>query len=379
MNFKVYRGLFYVREENMNDTSYMKRAIALAENGEGWVNPNPMVGAVIVKNGRIIGEGYHQKCGTPHAERNALAACTESPEGATLYVTLEPCCHYGRTPPCTDAILKSGIAKVVIGSNDPNPKVAGKGAALLKNAGIAVEEGFLKAECDRLNPVYFHFITTGTPYLVMKYAMTLDGKIATATGASKWITQETARLDVQRLRHKYRGIMVGIGTVLKDNPLLTCSLKSGKNPTRIICDSHLRLPFDSQICQTAQEVPTIIATTIQDSVKKSKLEELGTKVLTVPEQDGMVNLQVLMQRLGKLEIDGILLEGGGQLNYSALKTGLVQEVYAYVAPKIFGGAEAKTPVEGQGVLAPDQGFLFSAPEVTVLDDDLCLRYHVRKD
>ena len=261
----------------MNDTSYMKRAIALAKKGEGWVNPNPMVGAVIVKNGCIVGEGYHQQCGKPHAERNALVSCTESPEGATLYVTLEPCCHYGRTPPCTDAILKSGITKVVIGSNDPNPKVAGKGMMLLKAAGITVKEGVFKSKCDQLNPVYFHFVTTGIPYLVMKYAMTLDGKTSTASGVSPWITGESARLDVHRLRHKYSGIMVGIGTVLKDDPLLTCRLKNGKNPIRIICDSHLRIPLDCQISQTAKDVPTIIATTVSDEEKKLNWKRWGQK------------------------------------------------------------------------------------------------------
>ena len=363
----------------MNDEDYMRRAIALAKKGEGWVNPNPMVGAVIVKNGRIIGEGYHQKCGEPHAERNALASCTEPPEGAALYVTLEPCCHYGRTPPCTDAILESGIAKVVIGSGDPNPKVAGKGAALLKAAGVDVEEGFLKEECDRLNPVYFHFIQTGLPYLVLKYAMTLDGKTAAVTGASRWVTGETARRDVHRLRNRYSGIMAGLGTVLADDPLLTCRLTNGRNPTRILCDSRLRLPLDSQICRTAKEVPTIMAAAAADGDKKARLEEMGVKVLTIPEKDGMVDLPILMQRLGKLEIDSILLEGGGQLSYSALKAGLVQEVYAYVAPKIFGGAEAKTPVEGPGVLSPDQAFQFFDPEVTALDDDLRLRYRVRKE
>lgn len=363
----------------MDDTDFMKHAIALAKKGEGWVNPNPMVGAVIVKNGRVIGEGYHQKCGRPHAERNALASCIESPEGATLYVTLEPCCHTGRTPPCTDAILESGITRVVIGSGDPNPKVARKGVSLLRAAGITVEEGFCKAECDRLNPVFFHFITTGLPYLVIKYAMTLDGKAAAVTGLSRWITGKAARLDVHRLRHRYSGIMVGIGTVLTDDPLLTCRLESGKNPTRIVCDSRLRLPLDSQICRTAKEVPTLVATTIPGGTKKARLEALGTKVLTVPEMNGKVDLQALMKSLGQLEIDSILLEGGGQLNYSALEAGLVQEIYAYVAPKIFGGAEAKTPVEGRGVPTPDLSFRFSSPEVTALNDDLRLRYKIRKE
>ena len=363
----------------MNDTDYMRRAIALAQKGEGHVNPNPMVGAVIVKNGRIIGEGYHKKCGEAHAERNALSSCTESPEGATLYVTLEPCCHFGRTPPCTEAILKSGIVKVVAGSGDPNPKVAGKGIAQLKNAGIDVIENFLKTECDRLNPVYFHYIKTGLPYLVIKYAMTLDGKTATSSGASKWITGEAARRDVQKLRNRYSGIMVGIGTVIRDDPLLTCRLENSRNPVRIVCDSSLRIPLNCRICRTAKEVPTIVATTVADGAGKARLNKMKINVLTVPGKDGMVDFKALMRKLGKLGIDGILLEGGGRLNCSALKTGLVREVYAYIAPKIFGGTKAETPVEGDGVLSPDMGFMFSAPEVTPLDGDLRLRYRSKGD
>lgn len=362
----------------MTELCYMKRAIDLAKKGEGWVNPNPMVGAVIVKQGRVIGEGYHECCGKPHAERNALASCTESPEGATLYVTLEPCCHYGRTPPCTEAILKAGIEKVVIGSSDPNPKVAGRGIILLKAAGIAVQEGVLKEECDSLNPVYFHYITTKTPYLIMKFAMTLDGKTAAATGTSRRITGEAAHLDVHRLRHKFSGIMVGIGTILADDPLLTCRLENGKNPTRIICDSHLRIPLDSQICRTAKMVPTIIAATAPYGKKQARLEKFGVRVLTIPDLNGRVDLSELMRELGSLEIDSILLEGGSLLNDSALRTGLVQEVYAYVAPKIFGGAEAKTPVGGRDMIFADQGIVLSGPEITVLDDDVLLRYKIRK-
>lgn len=358
----------------LEDSKYMRYAIDLAIKGEGWVNPNPMVGAVIVKEDRIIGKGYHEACGKLHAERNALASCIESAKGATLYVTLEPCCHYGRTPPCTDAIIQAGIAKVVIGSNDPNPKVSGKGISILCKAGITVKQDVLKEECDKMNTSFFHYIITGIPYLVMKYAMTADGKIATVTGASQWITGEMARRHVQGLRHKYSSIMVGIGTILKDDPLLTCRLEDGRNPIRIICDSHLRIPLDSQICRTAMEIPTIVAATATDAVKISKLESLGIKVLSVPDKGGMVDLPVLMRKLGKLEIDSILLEGGSILNYSALKAGLVQEVYAYIAPKFFGGEGAITPVGGEGVLLPKDCFKFTAPEVSVLDDDLLLRF-----
>lgn len=361
----------------MTDADYMQRAIDLAKQGQGWVSPNPMVGAVLVKNGRIIGEGYHQACGKPHAERNALAACAESPQGATLYVTLEPCCHHGRTPPCTDAILQAGIAKVIIGSNDPNPNVQDS-TDILKTAGIVVKKGVLQKECDALNPVFFHYIQTREPYLVLKYAMTLDGKTATSTGASKWITGKAAREHVHQLRHRYSGIMVGIGTVLQDDPLLTCRLEHGKNPIRIICDSHLRIPLESQICRTAASVPTIVATATDNADKIAALQARKITVLTVPGKNGQVDIPSLMQKLGQLEIDSILLEGGARLNDSVLQAGIVQEVYAYIAPKIFGGEHAKTPVGGIGCLSPADSYTFGAPTIHPFGGDLLLHYKAER-
>ena len=356
----------------MTDQEYMLRAIQLAKKGEGWTNPNPMVGAVIVKDGRIIGEGYHKKCGELHAERNAIASLTESAEGATIYVTLEPCCHYGKTPPCTEAIIEQKIKKVVIGSRDPNPKVAGKGAQILRESGITVVQDFMREECDRLNPVFFHYITTKTPYVVMKYAMTLDGKIATKTGASKWITGEPARQEVQHMRHRYMGIMAGIGTVLADDPMLTCRLgktENGVNPVRIICDTVLRTPLESQIVRTAKEVPTIIASCNRQEAMHMPYVEAGCQILVTPEKDGQVDLWDLMRQLGEQEIDSVILEGGGTLNWSALQAGLVQKVQAYVAPKLFGGATAKTPVEGQGFLKPAEAVTLSRTKVTALGSD----------
>ena len=241
----------------MTDRDYMTRAIELAEGGVGYTSPNPLVGAVIVKDGRIIGEGYHERYGSLHAERNAFASLKESAEGATIYVTLEPCCHHGKQPPCTEAIVENKIARVVIGSRDPNPLVSGKGTAYLREHGILVEEDFMREECDRLNPIFFHYITNKLPYVVMKYAMTLDGKIATVTGASKWISGEESRHMVHELRHKYRGIMVGIGTVLADDPMLNCRIEGLRSPVRIICDSHLAIPLESNICKTAKEYDTI--------------------------------------------------------------------------------------------------------------------------
>ena len=268
--FPSVQGYFFAKKEveEMEKQDFMRRAMALAKNGIGAVDPNPLVGAVIVKDGEIIGEGWHARFGGLHAERNALANCRTCPEGATIYVTLEPCCHYGKTPPCTEALLEAGIAKVVIGSRDPNPKVAGKGAAILRAAGVEVEEDFLQEECDALNGPFFHYITTKRPYVAMKYAMTADGKIATVTGASQWITNEESRHHVHQLRRRYPAILAGIGTVLADDPMLNCRLgDDGRNPIRIICDSKLQIPPESKLVQTAKDIPLLVATCSKDAEK----------------------------------------------------------------------------------------------------------------
>lgn len=359
------------------DRVFMERAIALAKKGKGYTNPNPMVGAVVVKDGRIIGEGYHERCGGLHAERNALASLTESAEGATIYVTLEPCCHYGKTPPCTEAILEHKLARVVIGSRDPNPLVAGKGAEILRKAGLIVEEDFMRKECDAINPIFFHYITTKTPYVALKYAMTMDGKIATRTGASKWITAEEAREHVQQLRHEYAGILVGIGTALADDPMLNCRKDGGRNPVRIICDSKLQLPMTGKIAKTAKEIPTIIAT-LEENQSQTELcnawKEAGAEVLFLPEKEGHIDLVALMHKLGQMEIDSVLVEGGGQINESLLKENLVQKAYVFVAPKIFAGQQAKTPVEGTGVETPDEAYLFSMESCERFGEDILLTY-----
>jgi diaminohydroxyphosphoribosylaminopyrimidine deaminase/5-amino-6-(5-phosphoribosylamino)uracil reductase len=360
----------------MNEQQYMRRAIQLAKQGVGWVSPNPMVGAVIVKDGRIIGEGYHQRCGQLHAERNALAALTESAEGAVIYVTLEPCCHYGRTPPCTEAILEHKLARVVIGSRDPNPLVAGKGAELLRQKGVSVETDFLREECDVLNPVFFHYITTGRPYVVMKYAMTLDGKIAAYTGLSQWITGEAARSHVHSLRGRYSGILVGIGTVLADDPMLNCRLEGSHQPVRIIVDSKLRIPLDSKICRTAKEYETVVACAQYDPEKAAALEQLGVRILCLPGKDDRVDLQALMTHLGQDKVDSVLIEGGGQIHEAALRAGIVNHVCAYIAPKLLGGADAKTPVEGLGASHPDQAAKLCGLQITHLGEDLLLEYDV---
>ena len=361
------------------DRQYMKMALELAQKGMGFTAPNPMVGAVIVKNGRIIGQGYHRKYGGLHAEREALAVCTEEPEGASIYVTLEPCCHYGKQPPCVNAILEAGIRRVIIGSSDPNPLVAGKGIRILKDHGIEVTENILKEECDKLNEAFFYYIQNKKPYVVMKYAMTMDGKIAAYTGESKWVTGEAARIHVQEQRLKYTGIMVGVGTVLADDPMLTCRLENSRNPVRIICDSHLRTPLTSKIVRTAKTIPTILASSSKDQQKIKNYEELGCQVLYVPEKNGHIDLNRLMELLGAAKIDSILLEGGGSLNWSALESGIVQKVQTYIAPKLFGGEEAKTPVEGKGFPDPASAVLLKNSEIIRLGDDFLIESEVKRN
>ena len=360
----------------MTDKDYMMRAVELAKKGEGWTSPNPLVGAVIVKDGRIIGEGWHARYGELHAERNAITSLTEAAEEATLYVTLEPCCHYGKTPPCTEAILEQKIARVVIGSRDPNPKVAGKGAAILRAAGIQVEEDFLRETCDKLNPVFFHFITKKTPYVVMKYAMTADGKTATRTGASRWISGKESRRHVHLLRHRYRGIMAGIGTVLADDPMLNTRLAGMRSPVRILCDSSLKIPEDSRICRTAGEYRTIVAHAVKNPEKEERLAALGVETLFCPGEDGRVDLEKLMKALGERKIDSILLEGGGTLNDSALRAGIVQKVLIFLAPKLFGGKNAGTPAAGLGVERPGEAVRLRLRETSAMGQDLLLEYDV---
>lgn len=332
------------------DETYMRRALELAKRGMGFVNPNPMVGAVVVRDGKILGEGYHERYGGPHAEVQAAAAAQNDLQGATVYVTLEPCSHQGKTPPCADLLIRHKIARAVIGCLDPNPLVAGQGVERLRQAGIEVECGVLEEECRELNQVFFHYITHHTPYVVWKTAMSLDGKIATATGESQWITCERARQDAQQLRHWLKGILVGIGTVLADDPRLTCRLEQGANPVRIIADSHLQIPLEANVLQNQQENQTILATTEKSPPEKRRaLEELGAKVLLCKERQGRVDLEDLMHKLGQANLDSLLLEGGAGLSDSAFRMGLVHRVVAYVAPKIIGGTNAKTPVGGQGV------------------------------
>ena len=331
----------------------MQLAYNLAKKGCGGVNPNPLVGAVIVKDGEIIGEGYHEICGGPHAEVNAFRFAKESVEGATMYVTLEPCSHFGKTPPCAQAVVDNKIARVVIGMLDPNPLVSGRGVKLLQEHGIEVESDFLSAELAQMNRVFLKFIQDKKPYVIMKTAMTLDGKISSRTGDSRWVSNEQSRAKVHELRNELMAIMVGVDTVIADDPILTTRLTSnreGRNPIRIVVDSKARIPLDSKILNTTAEAKTIVAvTSLADRNKVDQIKALGNEVIFIGEKDNRVDLNLLMQTLGEKGIDGILLEGGATLNYAALESQIIDEVHAYIAPKLIGGYDAKTPVGGKGI------------------------------
>ncbi|MGI6545074.1 MAG: bifunctional diaminohydroxyphosphoribosylaminopyrimidine deaminase/5-amino-6-(5-phosphoribosylamino)uracil reductase RibD [Fastidiosipilaceae bacterium] len=357
----------------MADAHFMRRAIELAERARGRTCPNPLVGCVIVKDNRVISEGYHRKCGAAHAEREALEKLEpQEARGSTMYVTLEPCCHVGRQPPCTDLIIQSGVRRVVVGAVDVNPKVHCAGIKQLQDAGVEVIVGVLRAECEAQNLFFNHYMRTGLAYVALKYAMTLDGKIATRTGDSKWVTEEKARDHVQILRKHYSGILVGIGTVLTDDPLLTCRIDPQASPARVICDNQLRVPLDSQLVRTVDLARTIVL--CDDNVladeskarKKLELETAGVEVLTQP---GGVNMSDVPRRLAELSIDSVLIEGGARIHASALEAGIGNYAYVYVAPKLIGGVEAKGPIGGDGVERMRDAVLLDSVKVSQLGND----------
>lgn len=369
-----------------SDIAYMRRAMALAQRGEGHVNPNPLVGAVIVgKNGNnediVIAEGWHHKYGDLHAERDAFRNADEAGaccKGATMYVTLEPCCHHGHQPPCTEAIITHGIGRVVVGLADPNPLVAGKGLTQLQDAGIKVEmindtdEGKqLEKELRYQNRVFLHHMTSWRPWVVMKYAMTMDGKICTSSGDSRWVSGEESRKRVHKMRNEFMAIMCGIGTVLADDPMLNTRIEGcddARNPIRIIADRHLRLPLDSRIATTADSIPTIVAHAEgADWKKKEALHELGIRTWQCD------SLESLLHRMHDEGIDGMILEGGGTLNESFIREGFVDEVFAFVAPKIVGGIEAKTPVEGRGIMRMADAVKLKDVNIETLKDDILIK------
>ena len=370
----------YPEEQKKIDEMYMERALELAAKGRGTTTPNPMVGAVIVNNGRIIGEGYHIRAGEGHAEVNAFKNAVEDVTGATMYVTLEPCSHYGKTPPCADKIVEKKIGRVVVGALDPNPLVAGRGIEKIRNAGIPVITGVLAERSIALNEVFMKYIVTKRPFVLLKAAMSLDGKIATAEGESQWISCETSREEVHRLRHELTGIMAGIGTVLADDPMLNCRIPGGKQPVRIIVDSHLSIPEESKLVCSAKEFPLVVAAVENsDAAKKERLAEQGVKVIEVSADDaGHVDLNILMDCLGEMKIDSILLEGGGRLAEGALKAGIVDKVQFYIAPMLIGGESAKTPVEGRGIAALSEAWHISNWKAEVIGDDIKITGYIKE-
>jgi diaminohydroxyphosphoribosylaminopyrimidine deaminase/5-amino-6-(5-phosphoribosylamino)uracil reductase len=332
------------------DKLWMKYALALAKKGKGWTSPNPCVGAVVVKNGRVVGEGFHTRAGEPHAEVFALQQAGKQARSATMFVTLEPCSHHGRTPPCVDAVLNANIRRVVAAMVDPNPKVNGQGLAQLQAAGVEVVCGVLEEQARKLNEDFIKFKTQGVPFVTLKIAMTLDGKIATTSGESKWITGEKARAYVQRLRHEHDAMLVGINTVLADDPQLTTHLRRGKDPQRVIVDSRARLPLTARVLHPVESsASTWVATTERAPQSRiRKLEQAGAKILQTESTNGRVNLAQLMKMLAAQNMMSVLIEGGGSVAWSALEAGIVDKIIFFIAPKIIGGKDAITAVEGAG-------------------------------
>ena len=362
------------------DEKYMRLAMQLAGNAIGRTSPNPLVGAVIVKDNRVVGCGWHRKAGTPHAEVHALNQAGELAQGADVYVTLEPCAHYGKTPPCSKALVEAKVKNVYGGLLDVNPKVAGKGFKILEDAGIHVEYGFLQDELRKQNEVFFKWIEHKKPFIVLKAAMTLDGKIATATGQSKWITNETSRAYGYKLRDIYDGIMVGINTVIEDNPMLTARVDGGKNPIRIVVDSSLKIDINANVVQD-KSAKTIVATTDKaDKDKILKLQAQDVDVIVVDkDKNDKVDIEKLLDILGQQNICSILVEGGATLSGSFVAKKLVDKVYFFIAPKIVGGKEAKTPVAGTGILNLQEALALKDIQVEKLDEDILIIGRVDKD
>ncbi|MEB3221971.1 MAG: bifunctional diaminohydroxyphosphoribosylaminopyrimidine deaminase/5-amino-6-(5-phosphoribosylamino)uracil reductase RibD [Candidatus Sericytochromatia bacterium] len=371
------------------DERFMARALELAWQGRGWTSPNPMVGAVVVRDGHIVGEGFHPQAGKPHAEVFALDAAGDDARGATLYVTLEPCAHHGRTPPCVERVLAAGVRRVVAAVVDPNPLVAGRGMAALEAAGVEVAVGVLGQEAATANERFFKYIRTKRPFVAIKTGMSLDGKIATASGESQWITNDHSRGHVQILRATYDAVMVGVNTVVQDNPRLTCRISGGRQPVRIIIDSMARTPLNANLFAKPAGTSALRSNTIVCVGSKAPdervraLREMGAEILLCHDagfsSDTHIDLAKLMVTLGKREITSILLEGGGTLNAAALEAGIVDKVYVYVAPKLIGGVGAPTMVEGSGVTLLEEAVQLHRLTATEMGGDILLEAYTQPE
>jgi diaminohydroxyphosphoribosylaminopyrimidine deaminase/5-amino-6-(5-phosphoribosylamino)uracil reductase len=332
----------------------MKRALALARKGIGKTAPNPAVGCVIAQGEEIVGEGWHRKAGTPHAEVHALRRAGERAEHADVYVSLEPCSHYGKTPPCAEALVEAGVDRVFVGMIDPNPEVRGKGVEILRRAGIEVVTDIMERECRRINEPFIKHVTTGLPFVILKSAMTLDGRTATSTGDSKWITSEKSRGYVHKLRGTVDGIMVGVGTVIADDPQLTCRTPGrGRDPVRIIVDSRLRIPIGARVIHQESKAKTCIATILRQSEKMDELRRMGVEIMSCSEYNGRVDLGDLLLRLGDMGLQSLLLEGGRELAGEAMRLGMIDKYLLFYAPKLVGGGDGMGLFEGTGVRRMD--------------------------
>jgi len=361
------------------DEKYMRMALRLAERARGRTSPNPMVGAVVVKEGKVVARGLHEKAGEPHAEAIALRKAGKAAKGATLYVTLEPCSHTGkRTPPCSPLVISSGVKRVVVAMIDPNPKVSGGGVKALRFAGIRVETGLLETEARKLNEAFIKHISTGMPFITLKIAQTLDGKIATASGESKWITGEKAREEGHRLRDINDAILVGINTVLKDNPSLTTRIPKGRDPIRVIVDSKLRIPLTAKILKLKSSANTIVATlTGAPKSKIKKLQDAGAEVITVKSARGRVDLPGLMKKLGERDIMSVLIEGGAEVNASALKSGIVDKVVMFIAPTLMTGRDALCSIGGESPVKLRQALRLHDVSVRFAGQDIMIEGYFR--
>lgn len=367
-----------------NDEYYMKKALKLAAKGEGYTTPNPLVGAVVVKNDKIVGKGYHKKAGEPHAEVHALNQAGEKAAGATLYVNLEPCCHLGKTPACSLKIINSKISRLVVAMEDPNPVVAGKGIQDLEEAGIEIKTGVLEQEAKELNEIFIKHMTEEEPFIILKTGQTLDGYLATRTGDSRWVTNEKARKYGHQLRHKVDGILVGVGTVISDNPRLTTRLddKDGKDPIRIVLDSKLRTPTNANIINEDSESPTFIVTTEDyDREKYKKLNKLNNLsiIVLIKDSNGRIDLEQLLKELYKKEITSILIEGGGKVNHSFLETGLIDKIYCFIAPKLLGGNDGIASFNGPGVKKMNNAYELKNIEYELLDGNILCKGEIREE
>ncbi|MBI2472902.1 MAG: bifunctional diaminohydroxyphosphoribosylaminopyrimidine deaminase/5-amino-6-(5-phosphoribosylamino)uracil reductase RibD [Planctomycetes bacterium] len=351
----------------------MAFALELAVKGRGRVEPNPMVGAVLVKDGIIVGKGYHQVFGGAHAEIHAIHEGGANCKGATLYVSMEPCAHYGKTAPCVDAIIKAGIAKVVAAVIDPNPITFGKGIQKLKEGGVEVVVGVMEMQAKRLNVPFFKLMQKGLPYVTVKWAMSIDGKIATHTGESRWITSDESREYVHKIRGQMDGILVGINTVMRDDPLLTCRIEGGRNPKRIVVDSNAALPVNSRLLSTINEGEIIVAvSTNAPRNRVEKLEQLGCKIVQTKDMNGRVDLKELFQRLGEMKLTNILVEGGSRVITSVMEDRLADRVMVFVAPIIIGGEGAKSPVLGTGINKMSEAAEISEVSIKRFTDDIVI-------